>query len=402
MDKTTMQSPTKATPSDKLITYNRFDISQRIEHIVFLVSFTVLGFTGLIQKFAANPISDMFIYTMGGIDQVRVIHHISAFFMMLVSGYHVLVLAYKAFVLRVPWTMLPGIEDAQHLIQDVLYFLGFRKHRGYYGRFNYAEKMEYLAVVWGTFIMGLTGFMMWNPLITTSVLPGEYIPAAKAAHGAEAILAVLAIIIWHFYHVHIKQFNKSMFTGKLNREEMRHEHPAELAQIESGKAPKRPSPEVIRKRQMVYFPTAFIFTIAFGFGLYYFTLAEKTSITTIPQGETAQVYVPVTPTPRPSPTPPPTLAPGEEVSAMTWDGYFSGLFRNRCGSCHGITKVGGLSLANYQDALVGGNSGPAIIPNDPDNSILVQKQSAGNHPGQLTIDELNQVIAWIKAGAPEK
>ncbi len=402
MDKTVMQSPTKATPSDKLITYNRFDISQRIEHIIFLASFTVLGFTGLIQKFAAYPISDMFIYTLGGIEQVRIIHHISAFIMMIISGYHVLVLGYKVAVLRVPWTMLPGIEDGQHLIQDVLYWLGFRKHRGYYGRFNYAEKMEYLAVVWGTVIMGLTGFMMWNPITTTSILPGEYIPAAKAAHGAEAILAVLAIIIWHFYHVHIKHFNKSMFTGKLNREEMRHEHPAELAQIEANKAPRRPSPEVIRKRQIAYFPAAFIFTLVFGFGVYKFTFVEETAITTVPQGETAQVYVPVTPTPRPSPTAPPTLAPGAEVGAMTWDGYFSGLFRNRCGSCHGITKVGGLSLATYQDALAGGNTGPAIIPYDPDNSILVQKQSAGNHPGQLTIDELDQVIAWIKAGAPEK
>ena len=105
---------------------------------------------------------------------------------------------------------------------------------------------------------------------------------------------------------------------------------------------------------------------------------------------------------RPSPTAPPTLAPGTEVGAMTWDGYFSGLFRNRCSTCHGFTNVGGLSLATYQDALTGGNSGPAIIPGDPDNSILVQKQSMGDHPGQLTIDELNQVIAWIQAGAPEK
>jgi cytochrome b subunit of formate dehydrogenase len=339
---------------------------------------------------------------LGGIEQVRIIHHFSAFVMMIVSGYHVLVLGYKIVVLRVPWTMLPGIEDGQHLIQDVLYYLGFRKHRGYYGRYNYAEKMEYLAVVWGTVIMGLTGFMMWNPITTTSVLPGEYIPAAKAAHGAEAILAVLAIIIWHFYHVHVKQFNKSMFTGKMNREEMRHEHPAELAQIEDGKTPKRPTSEVIRKRQIVYFPAALVFTIVFGFGVYKFTFVEKTALTTIPQGETAQVYVPVTPTPRPSPTPPPTIEPGAEIGSMTWDAYFSGLFRNRCSSCHGITKVGGLSLATYQDALAGGNSGPAIIPYDPDNSVLVQKQSAGNHPGQLTIDELDQVIAWIMAGAPEK
>jgi cytochrome b subunit of formate dehydrogenase len=402
MTDTVMEKPAKVTPSDDKITYQRFDISQRVEHIIFLLSFTILGFTGLIQKFAAYPLSDFFIYSLGGIENVRSIHHYSAILMMIVSGYHVLALSYKVFVLRVRWSMMPLIEDIQHVIQDVLYFLGFRKHRAYYGRYNYAEKAEYLAVVWGTIVMGLTGFMMWNPLSTTQLLPGAVIPAAKAAHGAEAILAVLAIIIWHFYHVHLKHFNKSMFTGKLTRKEMVHEHPAELSQIEAGNIFKRPAIKVLRRRQQVFFPVAVIFSLAFGFGIYKFANYEVTAITTIPQGETAQVYVPVTPTPRPSPTPPPTLVPGTAAEAMTWDGYFSGIFRNRCSSCHGVTSVGGLSLSTYQNALKGGNSGPAVIPGDPDNSVLVLKQSAGNHPGQLTIDELDQVIAWIISGAPEK
>jgi len=402
MNKTVMEAPPQVTQPDDKVTYKRFDVSQRVEHIVFLLSFSILGLTGLIQKFSASQISDSLILILGGIDRVRVIHHYSAVVMMIVSGYHVIVLAYKVFVLRLRWTMLPVIEDIQHLFQDIAYFLGFRKHRGYYGRYNYAEKVEYLAVVWGTVIMGLTGFMMWNPLSTTRLLPGDFIPAAKAAHGAEAILAVLAIVIWHFYHVHIKHFNKSMFTGKLTRTEMMHEHPGELAQIEARQPESHPPIKVLRHRQQVFFPAALIFTVAFGFGIYKFANFEVTAITTLPQGETAQIYVPVTPTPRPSPTPPPTLAPGAEVGAMTWEGYFSGLFRNRCGTCHGLTKVSGLSLSTYQDALKGGNSGPAIIPADPDNSILVQKQSLGNHPGQLTIDEPNQVIAWIQAGAPEK
>ncbi len=402
MNKATIVTSVNITHADEKISYTRFDISQRIEHIVFLLSFSMLGFTGLIQKFSASQISDTLIFILGGIDQVRIIHHYSAIVMMIVSGYHVLVLAYKVFVLRVRWSMLPVIEDIQHLIQDVSYFLGFRKHRAYYGRYNYAEKVEYLAVVWGTIIMGLTGFMMWNPLSTTRLLPGDFIPAAKAAHGAEAILAILAIVIWHFYHVHIKHFNKSMFTGKLNRTEMLHEHPSELAQIEAGQLDRRPLSKIIRRRQQVFIPTALIFTLAFGFGIYKFSNFEVTAITTVPQGETAQVYVPATPTPRPSPTAPATLPPGVEAGAITWDGYFSGMFRNRCSTCHGFTKVGGLSLATYQDALTGGNSGPAIIPGDPDNSILVQKQSMGDHPGQLTIDELKQVIAWIQAGAPEK
>jgi cytochrome b subunit of formate dehydrogenase len=402
MDKTITETPVNSSPPDDRVAYTRFNISARIEHIAFLVSFTILGLTGLIQKFSSNQVADSLIYVLGGIDQVRIIHHYSAILMMIVSGYHLLVIGYKVFVLRVTWTMLPVIEDAQHLVQDILYFLGLRKHRGYYGRYNYAEKVEYLAVVWGTIIMGITGFMMWNPLSTTRLLPGEFIPAAKAAHGAEAILAVLAIIIWHFYHVHIKHLNKSMLNGRLTRTEMKHEHPAELAQIDAGQAFKRPTEKELRNRQLFYFPAALVFTLAFGFGIIKFTTFEVTAITTVPQGETALVYVPVTPTPRPSPTPPPTLTPGAEVGAMTWDGYYSGLFRNRCSTCHGVTKVSGLSLSTYQDALKGGNSGPAIVPGNPDQSILVQKQSAGNHPGQLTIDELNQVIAWIMAGAPEK
>ncbi len=88
--------------------------------------------------------------------------------------------------------------------------------------------------------MIITGFMMWNPIATARFLPGDFIPAAKAAHGGEALLAVLAIIVWHMYGVHIKHFNKSMFTGKISEEEMLDEHPLELADIKAGIA-NRPS-----------------------------------------------------------------------------------------------------------------------------------------------------------------
>ena len=239
MDKAAMNTSLAPTQSDDQITYRRFDISQRLEHFFFLLSFSILGLTGLIQKFSEAQVSDSLIGLLGGIENVRLIHHYSAIVMMIVSGYHVLALAYKVYVLRVRWTMLPLLDDLQHVFTDILYYLGLRKHRAYYGRYNYAEKAEYLAVVWGTVIMAITGFMMWNPLSTTKLLPGDFIPAAKAAHGAEAILAVLAIILWHFYHVHIKHLNKSMLNGKLTRTEMMHEHPAELAQIETGTAYKR-------------------------------------------------------------------------------------------------------------------------------------------------------------------
>jgi cytochrome b subunit of formate dehydrogenase len=403
MDKTLTTSPTQVENTARHIDFTRFDLLQRLEHIFVLTSFTLLAFTGLPQKFPESPLSQGIVGAFGGVTAVRQIHHVSAVVLMGASIVHIIDALYRVIVLRTPLSMLPVFSDFVHLYHDVLYYLGLRKHKAYYGRYNYAEKAEYLALVWGTLIMAFTGFMMWNPIATSKWLPGEVIPAAKFAHGGEAILAVLAIILWHFYHVHLRHFNKSMFTGKMSRTEMSHEHPAELADIESGIAWQKPPASVIRSRQRIFFPVALVLTVAMSFGLIKFiTLEETAPVTSLPQGETVAVFVPLTPTPRPTLFPSPTPVPGESAGENTWTGKFEALFRNRCGTCHGITSVGGLSLATYEDALKGGNSGPAIVPGDPDASKIVQVQSIGTHPGQLTIDELNQVIDWILAGAPEQ
>ena len=382
--------------------YTRFDISQRIEHFIFLLSFTVLGITGLVQRYSDSPISQQVIRSLGGIENTRQVHHWAAVMMMVVSIFHVLNLLYRIFVLRVPWSMMPIIEDAKHLIHDISFYLGIRKERAYYGHYNYAEKMEYLAVVWGTIVMGITGFMMWNPIVTSKYLPGQIIPAAKAAHGLEAILAVLSILLWHFYHVHLRHFNKSMFTGKLNREEMEEEHPAELAEIDAGRNYSPPPNKTIRKRQYIFFPLAIALGILMVFSAYQFITVEDTALAQVSIRESAEIFVPVTPTPKPTPTQAPTSPPQEGVRPNSWKGTYDAIFRNRCGTCHGITAVGGLSLATYEDALIGGDNGPAIIPGNPEASVLVQVQLEGGHPGQLTSEEIISVIEWIKAGAPEE
>jgi cytochrome b subunit of formate dehydrogenase len=377
----------------------RFDIFQRIEHLVFLLSFGMLGLTGLIQKFAASPVAEFILRVLGGIETTRLIHRTASIAMMLVTAFHIIGVLYRIFVKRVTFDMIPSLEDFKHLFQDILFYLGKRKKKAAYGRYSYAEKVEYFAVVWGTIIMGVTGFMMWNPIATARLLPGEYIPAAKAAHGGEAILAVLAIILWHFYHVHFRHLNKSMFTGALTRKEMEHEHPTELAHIEARMEPAPLSEEVLHKRQRVFIPSAILISVLFGFGIITFVTLEETAIKTIPPGETAQAFVPLTPTPEPTLAPSPTPA---DMLTITWDGGLEGLFRNRCSTCHGFTSVGGLSFATYEQALQGGDSGPAIVPGNPEASILTQIQSAGNHPGQLSEEELEQVIEWILAGAPKK
>jgi cytochrome b subunit of formate dehydrogenase len=389
----------KEPEQTKAMTYTRFNISERIEHVVLLVSFTILGITGLAQKYADSQIGAFTLQLFGGIETSRTIHHFAAYVLIGVSIYHIMAVSYRLFVMRASMSMMPLPSDFVNLYQDILFYIGKRKRKAYYGRYNYAEKAEYLAVVWGIVIMAITGFMMLNPIATTRYLPGEFIPAALAAHGNEALLAVLAIILWHFYHVHLKHFNKSMFTGKLTEEEMRDEHPGELAMIKAGQNNQRPSTHSIRQRENVFFPVAMVITAALTFGLYKFATFEVTAISTIPPEVKVPIYVPFTPTPSPIPVPTATSGPSELTS---WDGGISQLFNSSCGTCHVQGSLGGLSLATYQSALKGGDKGPAIVPGDPTSSVLVQVQSAGGHPGQLSQTELDQVIQWIKAGAPEK
>jgi cytochrome b subunit of formate dehydrogenase len=260
----------------------RFHVPERIEHIILLVSFTGLALTGLPQKFAQNPFAQSMIDVFGGIEVVRIIHRVFATMLMAAGIYHGGSITYKLFVLGQPPYMLPSFSDLTDLIQTMAYNLGLRKEHPRMGRFNFEEKLEYWAVIWGMSIMILTGFMLWNPVATTRFLPGEAIPAAKTAHGNEAVLAVLAIIIWHMYNVLVAHRNLSMFSGRIRREIMEEKHAEELERIEQGETPPPPPPDVYRKRMKWFIPFAVVVTTILLAGLIWFVTFEQTAITTIP------------------------------------------------------------------------------------------------------------------------
>ncbi len=281
-------------------TYPRFDIWQRLEHGLLIISFTVLAVSGLPQKYADTGWGDTMIQLMGGIETTRQIHHVAAIVLMLETIYHGAVITYKIFVLRLPLTMLPGWQDVKDGLQALAHNLGLAPSLPRMGRYTFGEKFEYWAVMWGTVIMIITGFMLWNPIAATRFLPGQFIPAAKAAHGGEALLAVLAIITWHVYNVHIKHFNKSVFTGRISRHEMEVEHPLELAKIETGQAKRPVDPVALQRRQRLFIPVAVVISVILLSGLYFFVTFEQTAITTIPRQE-IDVFVPATATPQPNP-----------------------------------------------------------------------------------------------------
>ncbi len=372
----------------------RFTLAQRIEHFTQLLSFTVLALTGLPQKFATEPWAEAMIAGLGGIEVVRIVHRVSATVLLLATVYHLLLLAYKMYVKRTRLTMLPGIKDALDAWQVFAHNIGLSKVWPKMGRFTFEEKVEYWAFVWGTIVMAVTGFILWNPIASSRFLPGQAIPAAKAAHGGEALLAVLSILIWHFYGVHFRRFNKSMWTGKLSEEEMHHEHPLELAEIKAGTAERPTDPVAQKERQRKFLPIASIVSVVLMAAVAWFVTFEETAVATVPIQPTVEVFLPQTPTPLPpSPTPPP-------VSSLTWNAYISTLVAAKCTGCHG--EAGGLSLTTYAEMQNGGAHGSIINAAAPDASPMIAVQTTGDHPGILSDEELVRIRLWIENGAPEK
>jgi nitrate/TMAO reductase-like tetraheme cytochrome c subunit len=109
--------------------------------------------------------------------------------------------------------------------------------------------------------------------------------------------------------------------------------------------------------------------------------------------EVIQAQLPPTPTPQPLPT----------GGALTFKDTVGPLLLSRCTNCHGASGIKGLDMTSYAGLMKGGEDGVVIVPGDPQNSLLVKKQSDTQpHFGQLTPEELKLVMDWIQAGAPEQ
>jgi cytochrome b subunit of formate dehydrogenase len=124
--------------------------------------------------------------------------------------------------------MYPLRRDFGDFWQRVLYNLGRRAETPSFPRFSYVEKAEYWALVWGTAVMILTGFLLWFDNWFVQYLPKGVLDVALVIHYWEAWLASLAILVWHLYSTvfspHVYPMNPSWLTGTMPEEMYRHEH----------------------------------------------------------------------------------------------------------------------------------------------------------------------------------
>src|SRR6185436_17186040 len=158
----------------------------------------------------------------------RILHRVAAVVMLVTGAYHVLYLALSAEGRRWVIDMLPRVKDVRDVLQNFGYYLGLNVSKPKIARFGYAEKAEYWAVIWGTLIMGLTGLMIWFKIGVFGFLARWWVDIALAIHFYEAVLATLAIIVWHFYQVifdpDVYPVNFALIDGRVSEELFKEEH----------------------------------------------------------------------------------------------------------------------------------------------------------------------------------
>jgi len=231
--------------------FQRFGLNIRLQHIILMVCTILLIISGLPLKFYTTDWAKSVINLLGGTDGARKVHHFAALGLIVIGIYHLLFSIINRSGRRDFMLLIPGKKDMNDFFHQLQYFFGKKKYKPKFGRFSFIEKFDYWAVYWGFIIMIGSGIIMWMfqgkfypmffgevDISFTSGIVDNYVHAiSREAHSDEALLATLAILIWHFYNVHFNpdKFpgSKVWFSGKMTRKEMEEEHPLELEEIEN-------------------------------------------------------------------------------------------------------------------------------------------------------------------------
>ena len=174
---------------------------ERVQHAVLVLSFMALVWTGFALKYPgqwwARP---LLLWESHG--QVREIaHRVAACVFMAISVTHLVSLIVSR-RLRNHWKLMwPKTSDIIEGAANLSYNVGIRRTPPKRSAHGYMEKLEYWAVVWGAIVMAASGIMLWANNLMLRFLPKTWLDVATSVHFYEAVLATLAIIVWHFYSV---------------------------------------------------------------------------------------------------------------------------------------------------------------------------------------------------------
>jgi cytochrome b subunit of formate dehydrogenase len=210
----------------------------RIAHWGVMISFPALVFTGFALKYPERWWARPLVLWESHVAFRGTVHRIAAVVLIAATAYHILHLAVNKRDRVFLAAMLPRWKDFRDLVQVFLYNLGLTAEEPKFAKFNYAEKVEYWAFLWGTAVMTLSGFLLWFNNFTLRHFPKWVADAATAIHFYEALLATFSILLWHFYMVIfdpiVYPMDLSWLTGKVPADHYRHTRPEYYRALEQA------------------------------------------------------------------------------------------------------------------------------------------------------------------------
>ncbi len=227
-----MNTNSAIAPAEYII---RFSNWARLQHAAIIILFSLLVITGMPQKWPTASLSIWMVDAMGGIFATRWLHRaVGIAFSVLVVA-HLTVAIRGLLTGRMKPTMLLGRKDFRDAINNLKYYAGYTATAPKFGRFDYRQKFEYWGLIFGSLVMVVTGFILIYPITVANLLPAELIPAAKVMHSYEALFAFLIVLVWHIIGAHLAPesfpMDTSIFTGKIRKDKLKHEHPLEYQEL---------------------------------------------------------------------------------------------------------------------------------------------------------------------------
>jgi cytochrome b subunit of formate dehydrogenase/DnaJ-class molecular chaperone len=218
----------------------RMNLWFRIAHWGVMLSFPTLVYTGFALKYPEEWWARPLLQWEEHISFRGSLHRAAAVVLIAATLYHFVHLAVNRRDRAFLRAILPKWQDASDLVGVSLFNLGLRREEPRFAKFNYAEKLEYWAFLWGTAIMTLSGFLLWINNFALRHFPKWVLDAATAVHWYEALLATFSILLWHFYMVIfdplVYPMDLTWLTGKASAEHYRHSRPKYFRFLEKSAA----------------------------------------------------------------------------------------------------------------------------------------------------------------------